>query len=347
MTKEIVAKYDNLRLVDDKKVAFKIDAALFDNDPDVLLAVPEVEFIIRTMSQEIRGKADRITGIFESEDIIVDIPALDGDVNEFAVDISVKDAETTTETQIFVNISKIMEGLRGRVKQLQLRLKADADKQRQAVDTQRKQDHDKLQREANEKREHKRIIERALDDVFKYYQRAQVDWDSLTCDRCDCKRCTDAHDNNERYDRDVEDGWKTIKNPKNINHEIVQQKFLEMVGKNNESRCYRALMELKSAEWYKELLMKIANVIPELILSKFKDIEKNPDSPTAVEIAAEKDPEAFFKYIELFEFYPWAEQIALKAAKINHEDALKAFEKYKLQPWAISVKDVAEKAKLK
>lgn len=303
MAKEIFAKYDNLRITDDNKLAFKVQAELLDYDNDGF-AVPGVKFTIKSISTETHGKADRLTGIFESDEIIVNLTTIDSETCEFSVDITALDDCEKIQTQILIEVRSI-------IRELHTKLRSEAELQKNETAQRIEEERAKVAAEAKVKREQREKFQKLLNVIKDGFA----------------------------YEAEKREAWKHLSDY--ANHEYLRDFFLQATDGN--SLC-GALSNLIKANWYNELLRKLSENMPDFILGKFKLYEDHSRAHQTVEAAAVRDPISFFKNIELYEFYPWTEQISLNVATRAPKAALDNFDRYKLRPWANSVKAIAEKS---
>jgi|GEM_PF-4784577 len=298
MTKEISAKHENLSLTPDNKIAFRIFAEMLDADG---FATPEVEFTIRTMSQEIRGRANKSTGIFKSEKIIIDPNTLNPEVTELTLDIAAKNSESEITTQLSVEIGGIITKLRERLRKIQQDLKEAAERQRKAnqllaaqlkeaaerqrVETDRQREADRLEaakrREAAEKAETQRReaaekAETQRREAAEKVETQQREAAEKAAEKAAAKqrkaeqKLADAVLSITRF-TGTKAEWDEIKKPTNINRDDVRLSILgiftqEGAQKDKNAVTAQAFSELKTANWYHELVEKVAICIPVLML---------------------------------------------------------------------------------
>ncbi len=324
MNKEVFVKYEDLRLTDGNEIAFRIEACLLETenqDAEDSIALPGIDFTVKVLSQETRGKADKLTGIFRSDEVVIDPTAIDLEVGKLTAEISAQeDIETRFETKISIDIKAVIVELRSRIKKIQEELRLAAEKQRGADGS----DRSSVLEQAKENRELKSDLSKLFEFCNEYHRRDSF---RLLCDR-----------------------WNEIVKSKGVNHEVIKVFFLQQLstGINNahliETLLSHTLPDLMNADWINELFKKLVSNFSCVAINLFPIYEDNPYSSKIIEVAAKKDPVQFFRNISLFEFYPWAKSIALEVAAIRPDLALSFFKDYCGQSWASAVKTEAEKA---
>lgn len=120
-------------------------------------------------------------------------------------------------------------------------------------------------------------------------------------------------------------------------HPLIDREIYNTAEANSDQfiRCAGIYYQ---ASWAKYVLDVLAKKEPQKVLGKFHEFSQYDFAEYIVHrIVIYHDRDLAFSEIETYEFMPWAEGIAMRAAQDNPYSAIEHYPKYRDQPWAEGV----------